>query len=96
MRIKRDQIEAFGKIGAAAMDTLCIICDERARRRAEGIPLYAPAGAELQFDGDDLDDEQEIYILARSTKNSPVEFAKRMTELINELLWYAAENGWEK
>lgn len=96
MSIKRDQIEAFAKIGAAAMDTLCIICDERARRRAAGIPLYVPAGSELQFDGDDLDDDQEIYILARSAKNSRVEFANRMKELINEILWYAAENGWEK
>lgn len=78
------------------MDTLCIICDERARRRAAGIPLYAPAGTELQFDGDDLDDDQEIYILARAAKNSAVEFAKSMNELIKEFLWYAAENGWEK
>lgn len=96
MSIKRDQIEAFAKIGTATIDVLCIINDERARRRSTNLPCYAASKCEIPFEGDDLDDEQEIYILARSAKSSPLEFAARLVDLMKELAWYYEQNGWEK
>jgi len=95
MSKKRDDIEAHAKIGAAVNDSLCIIHEERARRREAGLPSYASSCNEMPFEGDDLDDEQEIYILARAAKSSPLEFARRVGELMEELAWYYDQNGWK-